>query len=304
MNKTKNSMAEKQKVYQNNMLNKRIKKFMDDIIDVAFSEKEVDERERYKSFKLNILVKENASSSGMYKCNNHSIEIYNPSLGARHLAKCCLHELSHHIDMCQHGKTGHQKPFYGVYAKLIYASLDMGILEKKDFDDNWSSDQNKVRAIVEKYVPHPVNYKPENNPMVRVYNGFELKESLKKNGYRWNGIEQVWEKMLQGEADIEERILTDLGILKQPDKYAILPGPYYTIINPEMYIDAIVYIVAEGKTYDRRDRLKEYHFYFSKEQKMWLCKVKASELKNMLKSLETDADLSGIRFGVLKRKNK
>ena len=300
----KNNVAGKRKTYQNNMLNARIKKIMDDIIEVAFPEKNANERDRYKNFKLDILVKENASNSGMYRGATHSIEVYNPSLGAKHLAKCCIHELSHHIDLCQHGKTGHQKPFYGVYAKLIYASLDMGILEKKDFDDHWSSDQNKVRAIVEKYVPHPVDYKPDDDQMIRILDGFKLKEQLKQNGYRWNGIEQVWEKMLRGKADIEEQILKDLGILKQPNKYVILPGPYYTIINPEMYIDAIVYIVAEGNTYDRRDRLKEYHFYFSKKEKMWLCKVKSSELKNMIKSLETDAELSGVKFAVHKRKNK
>lgn len=192
---------------------------------------------------------------------------------------------------------------HGIYAKLIYASLDMGILEKKDFDDHWSSDQNKVRTIVEKYIPHPVDYKPDDNPMIRVYNGFKCKEQLKRNGYRWNGIEQVWEKMVQKELGEEEQFLSDLGILKQPADYVELPETYYAIINPEMYIDAIVYIAAEGNTYDRRERLKEYHFYFSKEKKLWLCKVKASELKNMLKSLETESDLSGIRFGVLKRKN-
>lgn len=285
------------------MLNKRIKKFLDDIIEVAFPDKDKTERKKYKDYSLNILVKENTSTSGMYRENSKSIEVYNPSLGSKHLAKCCLHELSHHIDACQHGTSGHQKPFYEIYAKLIYASLDMGILEKKDFDDHWSSDQNKVRTIVEKYIPHPVDYKPDDNPMIRVYNGFKCKEQLKRNGYRWNGIEQVWEKMVQKELGEEEQFLSDLGILKQPADYVELPETYYAIINPEMYIDAIVYIAAEGNTYDRRERLKEYHFYFSKEKKLWLCKVKASELKNMLKSLETESDLSGIRFGVLKRKN-
>lgn len=108
---------------------------------------------------------------------------------------------------------------HGIYAKLIYASLDMGILEKKDFDDHWSSDQNKVRTIVEKYIPHPVDYKPDDNPMIRVYNGFKCKEQLKQNGYCWNGVEQVWEKMVQKELGEEEQFLSDLGILKQPADY-------------------------------------------------------------------------------------
>lgn len=298
----KNTAVLKSETPKNNILNKRMKKFLDDIIDVAFSDKDKTDRKKYKKYTLNIMVKENATTSGMYRENSKSIEVYNPSLGSKHLAKCCLHELSHHIDACQHGTSGHQKPFYGIYAKLIYASLDMGILSVKDFDDSWSSDQNKVRAIVAKYVPHPVEYKAEFNPVVRVYNGFSVKDVLKQNGYRWNGVEQVWEKTIYRNREEEEKILTGSSISKQPAEYVELPGPYYIIVQPEMYVDAIIYIVAEGNTYDRRDHLKKYHFYYSKEKKTWLCKVKASELKNMLKSLEADADLAGIRFGVLRRK--
>lgn len=284
------------------MLNIRIKNYMNDIIDIAFADKNNMERNRYKNFTLNILVKENTSTSGMYYMNSHVIEVYNPSLGARHLAKCCLHELSHHIDWCQHGISGHQKPFYEIYAKLIYASLDMGILELKDFDDHWSSDQNKVRAIVEKYEPHPISYQSKSYPMVRVYNGFKIKEALKQNGYKWNNVEQVWEKELQEESSVEESFLTKLGACKQPEKYVELPGIYYRIENPDMYVDAIVYIVADGNTYEKREVLKEYHFYFKKENKMWLCKVKASESNHLLKSLKCDSRLTDINFSILKRK--
>lgn len=284
------------------MLNKRIKKFLDDIIEVAFPDKDKTERKKYKDYSLNILVKENTSTSGMYRENSKSIEVYNPSLGSKHLAKCCLHELSHHIDACQHGTSGHQKPFYGIYAKLIYASLDMGILSVKDFDDNWSSDQNKVRAIVAKYVPHPVEYKSEFNPVARVYNGFTVKEVLKQNGYRWNGVEQVWEKNIYRNREEEEKFLADSSISKQPAEYVELPGPYYVIVQPEMYVDAVVYIAASGDTYEKKEALKKYHFYFSKDKKMWLCKVKSSELEHMMKSLKTDETLKGLSFGVLKRK--
>lgn len=284
------------------MLNKRIKKFLDDIIEVAFPDKDKTERKKYKDYSLNILVKENTSTSGMYRENSKSIEVYNPSLGSKHLAKCCLHELSHHIDACQHGTSGHQKPFYGIYAKLIYASLDMGILSVKDFDDNWSSDQNKVRAIVAKYVPHPVEYKSEFNPVARVYNGFSVKEALKQNGYRWNGVEQVWEKNIYRNREEEEKFLADSSISKQPAEYVELTGPYYVIVQPEMYVDAVVYIAASGDTYEKKETLKKYHFYFSKDKKMWLCKVKSSELEHMMKSLKTDETLKGLSFGVLKRK--
>lgn len=285
------------------MLNSRIKKQLEDVIDVAFAEQEKSERERYKWFQLDISSKECQHTSGMYHEKTHIIEIYNPSLGAKHLAKCCLHELSHHIDWCQNGRSGHQKPFYDIYTKLIYASLDMGILELKDFDDNWSSDQNKVRDIVSRYVPHPVNYHATESVFLRVYNGFPVKDVLKQCGYKWNGVEQVWEKEVDGDIEPEEEILYQLGIVYS-EVVINTKQPYYVISDSNMYIDAVVYIKAEGNTYEKREILKEYQFYFKKEKKLWVCKLNAAEYKHMMITLQADERLKDVRFSVLSQKKK
>lgn len=271
------------------MLNARIKGYLNDIIDVAFADDPGEERKRYKAFKLRISTKENKTSSGTYSVKRREVCVFNPSLGAKHLAKCCLHELSHHIDYCQNGKSGHQKAFYDVYAKLVYASLDMGILEKKDFDDNWSSDQNKVRTILKKYVPHPVEYERNEKEIIRVYKGYDVRNELKEHGYGWNSLEQVWEKTVWNKQK-EELFLVGLGVES------------YEIIKPDMYIDAIVYIAAEGRTYEKRDLLKEYRFYYDGEKEKWLKKVKSSEYNNIIITLRNDCKLSGIKFDVLKKR--
>ena len=139
------------------MLHERLKKLMDDIIDVAFSSNDdISDytKKRFKWFKLYVLPKESKTSSGRYIIDTHTIEIYNSRLGGDHMAKCCLHELSHHIDWCLNGTTGHKDPFYAVYAKLIYASLDMGILQLSNFEDSWSSDSEKVQEIIKGYCHH------------------------------------------------------------------------------------------------------------------------------------------------------
>lgn len=284
------------------MLQKRIKQYMDDIIDVAFADESVFDRNGYKNYSLHILVKENASSSGMYHYKGHKIEVYNPSLGARHLAKCCLHELSHHIDYIKNGTSGHQRPFYEIYAKLVYASMDMGILTAKDFDDHWSSDQNKVRVIVDAYEPHPVDYKMPEITMLRVRNGFSVKDQLKEHGYHWNKVEQVWEKELSQDNSDEEAFLIEIGVDKMPDKNVVLPRPCYFIESPGMHINAVVYIEASGKTYECKDILKKYGFYFDRDKKIWVCKVEANKKDIVLFTLRTDDDLKTCYFGILKRK--
>ena len=283
------------------LLERRIKRYMDDIIDVAFPDKEETDIARYKNYHLKILPKENSSSSGHYIYDGNKIEIYNPSLGECHLAKCCLHELSHHIDRMQNGKSGHQQPFYDVYAKLIYASLDMKILTVKDFDDNWSSDANKVKKIVKEYVPKPVDYCLQKDVLIRVYNGFIFKDVLKLRGYKWNGIEQVWERMHGFNSPEEEAFLSEMGVFKLPDNATPPKGAYYKIEEAEMHIKAIIYLIAEGDTYKFKDTLKEYGFYYKPEDKTWVLKLKANDKNWMLKQLKEDARLKGCSIKVMKR---
>lgn len=286
------------------MLQKRLKKYMDDIIDHAFSDKDVFERNGYKAYKLNILTKENGSSSGMYTYAGYKIEIYNPSLGARHLAKCCLHELSHHIDYMQNGKSGHQKPFYEIYTRLIYASLDLGILSVQDFDDNWSSDQNKVRAIVAKYEPHPVSYDTGSFKVIRVHNGYPVRDFLKRegSGFYYNKIEQIWEKELEsndeGYVQKEKAVLDGAGILAEKGD-----APWYEICDPGMHMAAVVYIAVQGNTYSCQDALKEEGFFFSSRRNAMIMKTDADTCRKKLDGLQCNPVFSGCKFGILNRKD-
>ncbi len=255
----------------------RIKKYLNDIIDVAYAGASEDELRRYKGFKIKITPKELHTSSGVYHFSNRLIEIYNPSLGAKHMTKCCLHELSHHIDHCQHGTSGHQKPFYGIYKKLIFASLDMGILEKNDFIDKFSSDRNKVIKMLDDYHPHPVNYKKsDDGQIVKVFNCYDIKENLKDNKYYWNNLEQAWEKETDQISE-EIRFLDELGVLSEADS----KNPYYSIQKADMYINAAVIIEATGNTYQNKENLKQNGFYFSHKSKKWLKKIIVTKQDNI-----------------------
>ncbi len=281
------------------MLEKRIKQYLDDIIDEAYKDVPEDQRKRYHWFKLYIRTKENSSSSGMYHVTSHIIEIYNPSLGEKHLAKTCLHEVSHHIDWCQNGFTGHKKPFYDAYRRLIYASLNLSILKTADFYDEWSSDHAKVLKIVEAYVPHKVDYQKPTQTVVRVKNCYVQKEFIKENGYYWNSVEQVWEKTTE-DTKKEEQFLTSIGI--RPASEQSMSAPQYTIEQTDIYINAIVYIKAEGKTYDEREFLKKSGFHFREKERIWAKKTTADELEKELKTLAKEAEGRPLRFRLWNRK--
>ncbi len=266
-------------------LNFRMKHLLDDIIDIAFASDA--NLKRYHAFSFYVVNKENNTSSGHYIPSQRKIEVYNPSLGPRHIAKCCLHELAHHIDYTKNGKSGHQKPFYECYTKLIYAALDMGILEKSDFYDDWSSDRNKVRKIVDKYEPHKVDYTPSGGIIIKVYNAFSIKDTLKKDGYKWNGVEMVWEKELDDKNNIPS------GILDKPSEKM----PYYTL-SPllDLKVDACVYIYATGNTYEKRELLKAKGFYYSKEDKVWIKKTSGANARREVKSLSLIPDFCDVTF--------
>ena len=286
------------------MLEHRVKKILRDIIDVAYADVPEEKREKYKWFKLHILPKELKKRNGSYNAKTHIIEVNNPSRGVSQLAKTCLHEVAHHIDWCKRRQLGHGKTFYAEYAKLIYATLDMKIMKKEDMTDEDSGDWKKVEKILEDYVPHHIDYVIENDTIVKVMNGYNVKDVLKEHGYRWNNLEQVWERYLEeNEKDKEKEFLEAAGIKNEnpEDKTT----PWYEIRRNNLYIDAYVLMEAIGDTYEKREALKKHGFTFNTGKKnAWTCKVKASMLEKKKTEIKEDKELEGIEIEMISRKTK
>ena len=292
------------------VLEKRIKKLLDDITDLAMKNEPEAVVKRYKDYDLFIVNKEFSSFAGRWfgpriddkdktKYRRPYIEVYNLSRGASETAGTLLHELSHQVDYVRHGDTGHQKPFYEAYAQLIYASLDLGILSRKDYESlEWGSDKNKVMAIVNRYEPHPVKYSMNDVMIIKAYNCYDQKEELKKRGYGWNAIELSWEKEAE-DLEAEERYLRGLGAIRvnagvKEKRF------HYTTEKYSMYVDAIAYIEAIGETYAKKEDLKKRGFVFNQARKSWVLRTKTSVVKKMMEELSSDANYEGIIFKTMK----
>lgn len=269
-------------------LNKRVKKVLNDIIDVAYADCGEEDRKEYKHFRLYISTIEKKSSSGQYFPSNSRIEVYNPSLGARHMAKCCIHELAHHIDKTKNGKTGHQKPFYKEYRKLMYAALDLGILDREDFIDDWSSDCNKVRRMLEKYQPCPMDYQLPGGLILQCRNCYKIRDELKKRKFTWNNLEEAWEKTIKKEDKNEfMEMLRGLGC-----KNVEVRNEW------DMHIDASIIVIASGNTYEAREYLKEKGFWFDTEGKSWRRKLRSKDSGLFLESLRMMEEFRNVTFSI------
>ena len=271
--------------YSPYLLNERIKRILLDIIDVAYSDESDYMRDKYKEFRLLIEQQTRASYHGRYTFSDKTIVIVNMYRGTGPVVATCLHELSHHIDYIKNGRSGHQKPFYIIFRRLIYASLDIRITKKSDFITTDASDSNKVRNIIDEYIPHKVSYTLPSEKLIKVRGHYNKRQVLKEFDFSWNAIEQVWEKPLTDEKK-DAAIMKAIGI------------DDYEISDSSIYVDAICYLYASGKTYDVKDILKAAGFYYNADNKLWLKKVKSDDFNDLLNKYRFDDKFKAVEFGL------
>lgn len=262
---------------------RRLKRVLCDIIDVAYGGEPAANIRKYKTFTISIESTVSRTFNGAYIISERRIRLVNLTNGAGANAKTCLHELAHHIDAMQNGRTGHQKPFYMAYAKLIYASLDMGITTFKDFEGSGSNDSRKVHKIVQLYSPRKVDYLPQS--VIFTKGGFNHREELKQMGFRWNGLEKRWEKNYEGDSD--DAFMKTLGISD------------YSVTGDCFHLNAVVTLVASGNTYSCKDVLKKEGFHYNATDKRWQKKIPAEASDNVLKQYQAKNNtFLGVTFSI------
>lgn len=269
-------------------LSAKIKKILEDIINVAYANESPKNLANYKKFYFKLIPKECNTVAGWYKPGERLIEVFNLSFGTNMIVKTCIHELAHHIDFCRNGCSGHQPPFYKEYKSLLYASLNMKIFTPEDIlADNWASDSNEVAKIVREWKPDYIGYNMSSTTTIYVSGGYEEREVLRQNGYKWDGIQKKWCKDVEADGiEYEKIFLNSLGL-----EFSSSEG---------LSIEAVGYIVAEGDTYKVKDILKSEGFFFSKNNKgiIWKKKIKTSEAQNEISRLHKIKNLDCINYKI------
>lgn len=270
-------------------LNVKVKKILEDIIDVAYADESEEARLNYKRFFIEIVNKECKTVGGWYAPDKRTIQVFNLSHGSGKTVKTCIHELAHHLDHCKNGKIGHQEPFYAEYRKLLYAALNMRIFTAEDVrNDNWSNDRNKVFAMLDGWEPDFIDYNTD-SITISVTNGYEKRAMLKGRGYGWDSIQQVWSKEISVEEQADEEIFLEAEGLE-----------FRTTDGCELNINAIGYITADGNTYEAKDILKKEGFFFSKNGKkaVWKKKINLDAAKEEINRLQCIKGLDKLTYKI------
>ena len=127
----------------------KLKYILNDLIDHAY--KGDPKLPQYKRFYVEYQKKRLKTRNGDYREDNHHLRIFTEGREDVQIIKTSIHELSHHVDCMQRGKSCHDAAFYGIYERLLFAALDMGLFDmdayRRCLKD--SSDSSKVVSFSE-----------------------------------------------------------------------------------------------------------------------------------------------------------
>lgn len=253
-----------------------LKKILEDIIFYAYHGKVPEEKyQQLIRFRVEIDNTVLRSLNGQYLPSERRIRLANLYRNHINLVKTAIHELAHHGDHILNYKGGHGTSFYAVYEILLHTALDMGVLTVEDMTDmvHDSRDHNKVKKILSRYVPHPIDYKKDEKRFV-VRNCFSVKEELKANGFRYNSLACTWEKtVLASEEAQTSEFLTAHGC-----DFEVQDGS-------SVAIEVKGTLVAHEGSYEHREELKAAGFRWNAEKKRWQKKIDMSSYQEEVSNL-------------------
>lgn len=247
-----------------------------EIIAVAYADIPAKTIRKYQNIRVNLEDKELKSKLGDYRHSadgSGTIRLFAlRSEGNAELLITALHGASHHIDTISRGHSLHDADFYLIHKRLLFAAMDMGLLEKDDIVHSSSRARNrdKLAKLVSEYVRRPINNIGNNSEKasILVYNAYSQRDILKSKGYHWNPIELCWTKDCNPEnVPSENEFLQTTGIT---DIEIIQTGKPMVSHRKT----ANVY----GVPYDERDQLKAIGFMWNNSEKCWTKKIRGSFL--------------------------
>lgn len=233
----------------------KIKNILNDLIDYTYPNNE--NKEKYKKFYVEILDKNLKGRHGDYHPRTHAIRIFNLYRDDAAIMATTIHELTHHVEQIDLGSTGHQKTFYERFQVLLYKALDMKLFSKEEFlsATKDASDSNKIAKMITDYVPKDADYKKDVK-RIEVRNCFDKKDLLKQRGYKWNGINKVWEK------EFSETQTEIVFLEAEALDYAIYEATDIAFRKQSC-------IIAKKGSYDYRYNLQADGFTFDAKKRAW-----------------------------------
>ena len=256
-------------------IGRMMQRTLSEIIAVAYADAPANTIRKYQNIRVNLEDKELKSKLGDYRHSadgSGTIRLFAlRSEGNAELLITALHAASHHIDTISRGYSLHDADFYLIHKRLLFAAMDMGLLEKDDIVHSSSRARNrdKLAKLVSEYVRRPINdIGSREKSSVLVYGAYSQRDMLKSKGYHWNPIELCWTKDCNPEnVPSENEFLQAAGIT---DIEIVQTGK--PIVSHRK--TANVY----GVPYGEREQLKAIGFMWNNSEKCWTKKIRGGFL--------------------------
>lgn len=284
----------------------QLKVMLNDIVDQAFTDDP--KLKSYKAFYIEVLDKDYKGRNGDYNPNTRHIRLMNTYRDEKKLVVTAIHELAHHINHIQGNTDVHGKGFYANYKKLLYSALDMKLFDKNEYislvkENRDSQSEYKVIRMIQDYIPKDVEYK-KNKFKIIIFGGYDIKETLKQRGYKFNKIGKAWEL----EVDETEKEKEESWVMGNSLKYKISEANQYIVKAEDAVRKKVHYIIFQVyNSYSVKDKLKVLGMDYISSLKVWEIRYKCDndnreeikELKNSLGALHIPfvskkKDISGL----------
>ena len=190
-------------------------------------------------FSLDMLPDEFSSRHGDYDPKKKKIRIVNLSRNVGAILATTIHELAHHCEFCNTGKTGHGETFYITMRDLMITAMKHGWVVPDDFRGLENGNAPSDRVFIKKFGADLTKIKPavtSNTSIVKVFDGFAIKDALKSSGYQWSKLELCWVKEVPVEqVEHESQFIAGCGrgprVVVQDARRATMDVVFHAIVS-------------------------------------------------------------------------
>jgi hypothetical protein len=196
---------------------------------------------RIRAFALNVLPDEFASRHGDYSRNTNTIRIMNLTNSFGAILATSIHELAHHCEACITGKTGHGEGFYLTMRDLMVTAIKRGWVVYEDLQQlaagNAPSDKVFLRKFGDELKQIELS-EANTDKIIKVFDAFSIKDSLKAAGYGWSKLELCWTKQVPADrVDEDVRFVQACGsarLVVQDARRATMDVVFHAIVRNGM----------------------------------------------------------------------
>jgi hypothetical protein len=194
---------------------------------------------RIGRFSLDMLPDEFASKHGDYNQATKKIRIMNLSRGEGTILVTTIHELAHHCEVFNTGKTGHGETFYLTMRDLMITAMRHGWVVPEDLQELAGGSAPSNRAFVRKFGDDLRQIKSSTTgsrtSIVKVFDAFAIKDALKAAGYGWSKLELCWTKEVHADQiEQEMRFVAACGqarVVVQDARRATMDVVFHAVVR-------------------------------------------------------------------------